>query len=101
MKLFAFFSLADYYDNATEGDVIKSKNAVAVFSEKKRWEGPLTTLYPGQGYLFRRMGKGNVTMHYYPQKASNAPKRAQLSAESASPLSSIRLSVRSIGVRRR
>ena len=69
-------ALADYYDNATEGDVIKSKDAVAVFSGEGRWEGSLTNLRPGQGYLFRRMASGNVTMKYLPQDKSNAaPKR--------------------------
>ena len=69
-------ALADYFDHASEGDVIKSKNEVAVFSENKRWEGSLQTLRPGQGYLLRRLGQGNVTMHYYPQTQNNAPKRA-------------------------
>ena len=69
-------ALADYYSNAGEGDVIKSKTAVAVFSENHRWEGPLQTLRPGEGYLFRRVAKGTVTMKYHPQTQNNAPKRA-------------------------
>ena len=69
-------AMADYFDHASEGDVIKSKDEVAVFSENKRWEGSLTNLRPGHGYLLRRLGQGNVTMHYYPQTSSNAPKRA-------------------------
>ena len=82
-------ALADYYDNASPGDVIKSKKAVAVFSENKRWEGSLQTMQPGQGYLFRRMASGNVTMKYLPQDKSNAaPKRTPLSTESASSLAS-------------
>ena len=50
-------ALADYLNNAQEGDVVKSKTAVAVFSENKRWEGSLQTMRPGEGYLFRRLGQ--------------------------------------------
>ena len=60
-------ALADYLVNAAVGDVIKSKNAVAVFSENRRWEGSLQTMTPGQGYLFRRLNKNTVTMTYYPK----------------------------------
>ena len=75
-------ALTDYYDHATPGDVIKSRTTFAYFSEDKRWEGSLTTLRPGQGYLFRRLGKGNVTMHYYKPSASNAPiKRSAISSQ--------------------
>jgi hypothetical protein len=69
-------ALGDYFSRASVGDVIKSKTQFAVFTEDNRWEGSLTNLYPGQGYLFRRLGAGNVTMHYYPQTQGNAPKRA-------------------------
>ena len=58
-------ALADYIDKAEVGDVIKSKNAVAVFSENGRWEGSLQNMFPGQGYLFKRNGQETVTMHYY------------------------------------
>ena len=55
-------ALADYYDKATEGDLIKSKNAVAVFSQDGKWVGSLTHLRPGEGYLFRRYGEGAVPL---------------------------------------
>jgi hypothetical protein len=51
-------ALADYYDMATEGDLIKSKNAVAVFSPEGKWVGSLTHLRPGEGYLLYRYGEG-------------------------------------------
>jgi hypothetical protein len=70
-------ALADYYDNATEGDLIKSKTAVAVFSQERKWVGSLTHLRPGEGYLFRRYGEGAVSLIL--QEGShtnnNAPKR--------------------------
>ena len=70
-------ALADYLDKAQEGDVIKSKTAVAVFSENGRWEGSLQTLRPGQGYLFLRLDTTTVTMTYYPKMSviGHAPQR--------------------------
>ena len=76
-------ALADYYDKASVGDVIKSKEAVAVFTENGRWEGSLQTMRPGRGYLFRRQAAGDVTMHYYAPSATNAPSRKRIAAENA------------------
>ena len=53
-------AMADYVDHAMEGDLIKSQHAFAVFSENHRWEGSLTTLRPGEGYLFKRIGQDSV-----------------------------------------
>ena len=53
-------ALADYVDHASVGDLIKSKNAFAVFSENQRWEGSLTSMRPGEGYLFHRLGEDSV-----------------------------------------
>lgn len=50
-------ALADYYEHATEGDLIKSHDAFAVFSKNDKWVGDLTTLKPGDGYFFQRLGK--------------------------------------------
>ena len=72
-------ALADYYSNASVGDVIKSKEAVAVFSENGRWEGSLQTMRPGKGYLFRRMAAGDVTMRYV-SSSSQAPSRRKIQA---------------------
>ncbi len=77
-------ALADYYDQATPGDMIKSHDQFAYFSEDKKWEGGLTAMRPGEGYLFRRMAKGDVTIRFYNskktagaqrQKTADAPKR--------------------------
>ncbi|MBO4454187.1 MAG: hypothetical protein J5761_03940, partial [Paludibacteraceae bacterium] len=67
-------ALADYYDHASAGDMIKAHDRFAYFSADKKWIGDLTALRPGEGYLFRRMGQGDVTVHFYEQKA-NAPKQ--------------------------
>ncbi len=67
-------AMADYYDHATAGDIIKAKKHFAYFSADKRWVGDLTALTPGKGYLFRRMGQGDVTVNFY-DKSAKAPKR--------------------------
>jgi len=68
-------ALADYYDKASVGDVIKSKDAVAVFTEDGRWEGSLQTMRPGGGYLFRRLTAGDVTMRYVPTSSQSPDRR--------------------------
>ena len=68
-------AMADYYDHATPGDIIKAKKHFAYYSADKRWVGDLTALTPGEGYLFRRMGAGRVTVNFY-DKSAKAPKRA-------------------------
>jgi len=70
-------ALAGYYENASEGDLIKARNRFATFTEDKRWEGNLTALRPGEGYLFRRMGKGIVEIPFVRQMTSNNSKRRQ------------------------
>ena len=72
-------ALADYFDDAQYGDVIKSKDAVAVFSQEGRWEGSLQSMRPGQGYLFYRNGETSVNMHYY--KPSSVLKSGEELAE--------------------
>jgi len=68
-------AMADYFSSAVPGDLIKAQNRFAVFSADKKWEGTLKALRPGEGYLMRRMGQGNVDVHFYSQTASPAPKR--------------------------
>ena len=58
-------AMADYYQKATAGDVIKAHNRFATFSTDKRWVGNLTALHPGEGYLFRRMGTGSVEIAFH------------------------------------
>ena len=71
-------ALADYYDNASAGDLIKAHDRFAVFSSDKKWEGDLKTLRPGEGYLFRRMGLGTVTVHFYNKTTNTVPQRAPM-----------------------
>jgi len=67
-------ALADYYDDATPGDMIKSHDNFAYFSENKKWTGNLTVMRPGEGYFFRRLAPGNVNIRFFNPTAS-APKR--------------------------
>ena len=68
-------ALADYYDNASAGDLLKAHDRFAVFSTDKHWEGSLKTIHPGEGYLFRRMGQGTVTVNFYNKTTAAAPQR--------------------------
>jgi len=78
-------ALADYYDNASVGDMIKSHERFAYFSEDKKWVGDLTALRPGEGYLFRRMKALSTVIRFFNSPTLRAPLRAnsqQLTADS-------------------
>ena len=78
-------ALADYFDNASEGDMVKAHNRFAYFSENKRWEGNLTALQPGEGYFFRRLGQGDVEVHFYDNNLKSAALVQRTAARSAAP----------------
>jgi hypothetical protein len=68
-------AMADYYEHATPGDIIKSRGHFAYFSTDKHWEGDLTSLRPGEGYLLRRMALGTVTVNFYStERKEQSPK---------------------------
>ena len=69
-------AMADYYEHATAGDIIKSHGHFAYFSADKQWKGDLTALRPGEGYLMRRMGAGNITVRFYNTPAVAGPQKA-------------------------
>ena len=70
-------ALADYYDHASAGDLIKAHDCFAYFSDDKKWVGDLTALRPGEGYLFRRQAAGDVVVNFYNKAANATPKQAQ------------------------
>ena len=80
-------ALADYFDKATVGDIIKSHTQFAVFTENGKWEGSLQSLRPGQGYLLKRLASGSVTMQFVQPASRNMPKKAPLSSDPLSPSS--------------
>ena len=69
-------AMTGYYDYATPGDLIKSHNRFATFSNDRHWVGDLTALTPGEGYLFRRLAPGNREIMFF-RSSGNAPKRAK------------------------
>ena len=64
-------ALGDYYPYATEGDMIKNHDEFAVFSDAGKWEGNLTYMRPGCGYLLYRKAASPVTF-IYPVSNANA-----------------------------
>ena len=72
-------AMADYLNNAKEGDVIKSKDRFAVFSAASKWEGNLTYMEPGQGYLLYRQGEP-CTFTYYTYNITPHPRNAHANA---------------------
>ena len=70
-------ALAGYYAYAQEGDLVKSHDEFAVFSANGKWEGNLTYMQPGRGYLLYRNSSTPVTFTYPVSSETNAPVRVQ------------------------
>ena len=66
-------ALADYYDHASVGDIIKSHTRFAMFSADRKWVGDLTALTPGEGYFFRRLASGPVKVNFYQGQRDKVP----------------------------
>ena len=61
-------ALADYFDQAADGDVVKSKTEFAMFSKgangKAEWKGNLKYMKPGEGYMLYRQRENTTTFKY-------------------------------------
>ena len=60
-------ALADYYDYAEPGDVIKSHTEFAYFTKSGnvgRWRGNLQYMKPGEGYMMLRKGAEDASFTY-------------------------------------
>ena len=61
-------ALADYLDQAKEGDVVKSLTEFAMFTDgangKREWKGNLKYMKPGEGYMLYRQKPEEVTFKY-------------------------------------
>ena len=61
-------ALADYLDEAEDGDVLKSKTSFAMFSRgangSREWKGNLKYLKPGEGYMLYRTREGEMQFTY-------------------------------------
>ena len=68
-------ALSDYYDQAEQGDVIKSHTEFAYFTKSGntgRWRGSLQYMKPGEGYMMLRKGEGKPSFTYpYYDMSSN------------------------------
>lgn len=67
-------AMADYASNASVGDLLKSYTEFAIWNGE-RWEGSLQYMRPGEGYMLKRLGNGDVDFHY--QNNSSAAKASQ------------------------
>ena len=65
-------ALSDYYDLAQPGDMLKSHDHFAYFSEDRKWEGDLSVMRPGEGYLFRRLAQDTVKIRFYNRSTPNS-----------------------------
>jgi hypothetical protein len=69
-------ALADYTGSARDGDVVKSREEFAIFTETSvgggYWSGSLQYLKPGEGYMLYRGGEGEADFRYpYYEPGSN------------------------------
>lgn len=68
-------AMSDYMINAKAGDILKSKDRFAVFSSASKWEGNMTYMEPGQGYLlYHQGGQCQFTYYDYQAVSSNTQK---------------------------
>jgi len=92
-------ALSDYYDQAEEGDVIKSHTEFAYFTKSGNtghWRGSLQTLKPGEGYMMLRKGSADATFTYpffeqtnHFSGAAAVPMRTALMAPSTMNISAV------------
>lgn len=67
---------------AENGDVIKSQDAFATYSTTNGWEGDLTTLTLGRGYMLKRSANASQTTFTYPVESSETFVKAPATAKS-------------------
>ncbi len=75
-------AMADYLTHAKAGDILKSRDRFAVFSSSSKWEGNLSYMEPGQGYLLYHQGNA-CTFTYYNSELDKGslPRRAAAASE--------------------
>ncbi len=61
-------ALAEYYDEAMPGDVIKNQHEFAIFASDGagggKWSGSLKYMKPGEGYMLHRLKDSNTSFTY-------------------------------------
>lgn len=68
---------------AQEGDVIKSQDAFAVYSASTGWQGDLTTMIVGQGYMLKRSASAAKTTFRYPEGTTGTRAKKRLTKSHA------------------
>ncbi|MCQ2330699.1 MAG: carboxypeptidase regulatory-like domain-containing protein, partial [Paludibacteraceae bacterium] len=77
-------ALADYLDNASEGDIVNGYHDFAMF-DGTQWRGSLQAMRTGEGYLLYRTDTKDATLTYYPENRSyRAPQREDRTNQSIS-----------------
>lgn len=67
---------------AENGDVIKSQDAFATYSTANGWEGDLTTLTVGRGYMLKRSANASQVSFTYPVESFGSSAKVAVSAMS-------------------
>lgn len=67
---------------AQSGDVIKSQDAFATYSTTNGWEGDLTALTVGRGYMLKRGANAAQTTFTYPTESPASPAKSVAHAKS-------------------
>ena len=85
-------ALADYWSNASDGDIIKSQHEFAIFTEGANgtgeWTGSLRYMKPGEGYMLYRQNTDTVTFRYpYVEPGATIGGSATMAPRHAQPFS--------------
>ncbi len=85
-------ALADYWSNASDGDIIKSQHEFAIFTEGANgtgeWTGSLRYMKPGEGYMLYRQNTDSVTFRYpYVEPGATIGGSATMAPRHAQPFS--------------
>ena len=86
-------ALADYYQKAGVGDMIKSHSRFATFSADKRWVGDLQAIQPGEGYLFRRLAPGTVEIAFYNRESKVESRESKVESRFRNPKAATNMTV--------
>jgi hypothetical protein len=75
--------------NPQQGDRVKSQTAFAIYGPNKTWEGTLTAMEPGHGYMYYSTEDVAKKQFVYPTVSSSASSRRSLHSPLTSHLSSL------------
>ncbi|MCQ2324665.1 MAG: LamG domain-containing protein [Paludibacteraceae bacterium] len=68
-------ALADYYDKASEGDIVNGYHEFAMF-DGAQWRGSLQAMRSGEGYMLYRTDTKDASLTYHPENVTRrAPKK--------------------------